>query len=109
MIVRSCKQPASLATLTSNKHMIGKNEKYSFASGECMRTFKRIVSSYTQGERRSVRHIICPILIHKMSKNTMPRQTRQALMDIHTASLRVVLVQYSKDLETVSLQIVWIS
>ena len=86
VIVRSCKQPASLATLTSNKHMIGKNEKYSFASGECMRTFKRIVSSYTQGERRSVRQIMCPILIHKMSKNTMPRQTRQALMDIHTAS-----------------------
>ena len=86
VVIRSCKQPASLATLTSNKHMIGKNEKYSFASGECMKIFRRIVSSYSQGRPRSVRDIIHPILIHKMSKNIMPRQTKQALMDIHTAS-----------------------
>lgn len=93
VIIRSARQPASLASLTSNRDMIGRTEKYSFATGSCLKTFEKMLSLYCQGTSTSCMDVIRPVLSKMVTSNTLPKQTKQALLDIHsksTASIRSI-------------------
>jgi hypothetical protein len=45
-----CSQPAALARITFNKHLIGTDPKYSFCSGKAMDLFSSMIRRYKQVE-----------------------------------------------------------
>lgn len=45
--ILSCKQPSSLMSLSSNNHLIGVDDRYSFCTGSCKKFFIQMIKRYS--------------------------------------------------------------